>query len=71
MINNKSKTLQFILAGMMLVSVSTIGCNNGTEDKTETKVDTTVTKMQEAAPAVIDTVKVIDTAATRPIVPAN
>ena len=75
MINKKTKTaFQFILGGMMLVSVATIGCND-TASTTETKTDTAaVEKMVEAppaAPVVMDTTPKMDTSSTRPIVPGN
>lgn len=73
MINKKTKTaFQFILGGMMLVSVATFGCNDSSST-TETKTDTVATeKMVETpAPVVMDTTHKMDTSSTRPIVPGN
>ena len=74
MINNKPKTaFQIILGGIMLVSVATIGCNDSSST-TETKTDTTSTKMVEETPVLPPAVKdtIIDTTANqRPIVPTN
>lgn len=72
----KTKTsLQFILGGIMLVSVATIGCNNSSDAKTETTTDTTTTKkmVEETAPAAKkdSTSTLTDDTSKRPIVPTN
>jgi hypothetical protein len=74
MINKKTKTtLQFFVAGALLVSFAIAGCNNEGESKEATKDTVATEKSMEAepaAPAVTDTTKK-DTASTRPVIPAN
>ncbi len=71
--HKKSKSaLQFILAGFMLVSVADISCNS--ESKTDSKTDTTKMETKPAMDTMapkMDTTAKMDTASTRPIVPAN
>lgn len=68
---NKKTTFKIILGGIMLVSVATIGCNNGGEAKEEAKTDTVapaVMVVETPAPAVVDTTAKMDTAAQKPII---
>ncbi len=71
--NTKTKTtLQFILAGTLLVSFAVTGCNSEGESKEATKDTVATEKPMEVAPApaVVDTMKK-DTATTRPTVPGS
>ena len=62
MMNIKTKTkLQFVLAGILFVSFAVTGCGESAE-KTETKTDS----VMEMTPQTVDTLKIIDTAKTRP-----
>ncbi len=68
MINKTSKTaLQFLLVGMLFVSVAFVSCNN---ESTENKVDTEKMMDEAPAPVVKDSIPP-DSASQRPILPAN
>jgi len=74
---NSKKLSQIILGGMMILSVTAIGCNDSSKTE-EVKTDTTTEKMQsDPAPVVMDTTPKMDTthkmdtANTRPIKTPN